>query len=523
MTEALKVLYLGNDLFYFKHIKEQMPLIIGQSEYFQFKIVQKDIYKVLLNVIEHKPAICFIDYTDFPDDMLGVARNMARCHPCIIIGLCKLGETSRIINESITTGPRLCYFKNLSNNTPFYHISMLLKGPDAKPPGEALAKVNNTILDCNYFVKVGFIGNEYIRIEHDFPLPEMFDLNFYFLPKNPIVNCSPISSVNDIYYGKNFASNIKLFVKPPPKKPKDEAERKFLEEKEKYDNEDIENSKYLLNKFIEKNYQNTTELGKIAKIVLIDEKLEFLKDLAKPVDGYEFSFKFFSEFKKAELDKINPGFIIYSFKNEEEFKEVVAYSQNKFFLLLNSHISSEDLKKFHGHLNALSINKISTEKLMDLCKLFKNKNEKQRSDSKLVYVRKDMKSSAGKIALKIEVKEISEEHMIFETETMLGDYAVLNFEMPDVGKFKVTVIPNKENKKNGKKYQYIGVIHTIHEDVVVKLRLHIREILCDPLRQDKRDLNYENKQLREHQQNKFKAEKELEDKERQEKEATEKK
>ena len=43
------------------------------------------------------------------------------------------------------------------------------------------------------------------------------------------------------------------------------------------------------------------------------------------------------------------------------------------------------------------------------------------------------------------------------------------------------------------------------------------------MRKDKRDTTYESKVLQEHQQNKFKAEKEKEDQERQEKEAAEKK
>jgi len=501
MSGKLNFYYFGDDEAYFKALQGEFAKFSQLSINFKrfFEQDEKKIQSLFMQVAQFQPSCVFIDFSKLPQDYMHLARLITRTpfeHQLVTVGLIDYLSPFEVLQESIITGVNLTHIKSAEIYNVVFSVTKLLSPDSIKSHGFATASLSEE-LKAGIPVKVGYIHNEGIHFETDWPLKknDLINFNHYWTNKRIVPsNQLQVQEVSnkDLFYQFDYSVDANFLFVDELKIPEG-LDESLIKEKKTERDDLIEHHKRQLKKWIENSEMDSRE--KKAKILVVDRDFHFFNDQGR-TDKYDYTIRcipFFHDIGQ-ELDRLGPQVIAFNMdkaevdeaKNDPEtlsrlIRALKAkYSdEGKFVIVFNCPTPSNELQKQlqYPHIMA-SVEELAVDILLRIADVFDKKlsevTAKQSVGKKAqrkIFIKKTNPASLGEINISINVNKMSETDMFLTSEVPLQDG--LNLHLTHPVPMYIHVVPLKSS---GKVPEYHGLIHAIGEADKMKLRQFVNSI-----------------------------------------------
>lgn len=508
----IKVLYIGIDDGYFQNIEKHFSRLYPDQEFEFIKIWHDDadtFQSIVLGIVKQTPNIALLDYSASPLKMLTLARSLPRIldRGASVIGLWDyLLGTPLLIKESNTTGIPFNHIKSGEFSDIITQAMFLLKPEESFPTdnfikAEVFEKV--TYFEASHAMRIGFVTDKYIHIEHDLLLPEgeSFSLSGEFKSKLPVEKFKVLRRLDEnYYYNFSYVSDIE-FITEVNLEPKENETKKDKMWREAEMKDRSKQNLVNISNFISN--CDSINVAKRTRVLVIDSELTLLNQADRPIDSYPHSIRFFRHLSDdaAMMKKVRAGIICLTVSEGEDseigkvitaIKSMANYTP--FIMVFKSNVSSEDLRKQYDYKRIMSDGgDFSLEQLLDICELYTEKGGRRKSNDgkdtyhdqeERIYLDKNSEESYLNYKFNIEVRELSESWILFQTVTPLPLWGIFNLNEPV--KMCITVIEQLDEKEwcHAGHYQYLAVIHSIGEVDKATLRRQVNQIIFNQNKED---------------------------------------
>jgi hypothetical protein len=522
----IKVLYIGIDDGYFQNLEKHFCRIFPDQEFEFVKLWHDEantFQSIVVKIVKEVPNIAFLDYSASPLKMLTLARSLPRIlnRGASVIGLWDyLLGTPLLIKESNTTGIPFNHIKSGEFSDIVIQSMFLLKTEEGFPR-DHFSKVefneSAEYSEASHAMRIGFVTNKYIHVEHDLLLPEgkSFTLSGEFKTKLPVKKYKVIRRLDEnYYYNFSYVSDIEFVtevkVEAKPEETKKEKSWRLSEMQDRSNQ-------------LEKNVANfvkncdSVNIAKRTRVLVIDSDLDILSQADRPIDSYQHSIRFFRHLSDdaAMLIKIRAGIICFTARPEEESegdgeetegKEIKSINDvhedelgkiissvkalgnySPFIMVFKSAISSEDIKKQYNYDRIMSDGgDFSLSQLLDVADLYTEKGGREKANDgkdsyhdqeERIYLDKNSEESYLNYNFNILIRELSESWVSFQTLTQLPLWGI--FSLKDPVSMCITVVEKLDEKEwcQDGYHQYLAVIHGIGEVDKATLRRQVNQII----------------------------------------------
>ncbi len=537
-----KVLYVGKDQSYYDSLQEKYKTMYPKEEFIFSNLCKKENEKkstFLHKISSDVPDIVYIDYSQFTDNMLLLARNLKRevsTKKCTIIGLLENLDSKKTLTSSLAMGVNLNLIKGVETTNAVHH-PMTISFPDIAVDADfALAK-NKFSLNAITLFRLSYVTDQHMHIESSFQFEKGVPVNIVSrlgLKKDLSHNYLIVSTQDyNIYSNHNFAYDIKydhmettkidllanvidqveLRLK---KNPKDSNLKYELEEKNAELNEALQEAEAdaaerpgALKEWIDASSDGS--LPKRAKILMIDQDMSCLYKSTESFDSFPFSIQLHSGIDK-EFDlihRVQPGVVAIkldspdsdNIKNDLETLQLIISQVKKqehltpIILVFNCSKDLDALKKAIGYeLLIVSPNNIEFDFIKKCLEIYQKKGGRDRthdpeastaSEEKRVYLGKNDDRSILNYTIPIDVNFLSETDLVFDSDVEIPLYTSLYIKSPV--KMTITVVPfKKTSKRTVEGGKYYALINGIGELEMTNLRKYINDLIFKKELSDKK-------------------------------------
>jgi hypothetical protein len=497
MSEKALILYIGEDEAYFKALESEFQKLAPGAVGFKkiFETTEPKIQSLFLKVIELQPICILVDFSKLPQEFLHLARLISRTNTLqsvLTVGLLDNLTSNEIIAESLVTGMKLIHFKGPDVYDVVFDITKLILPEKSSEHGFATAALSED-WEAGILCKIGFVENECVHFETDFPLEVGGNLRLAHMWQEKKIIPSrqiQVTSVTEenLYYQFRYGVGAKFKFIDELVHDEDTKEED-AEDREKDRQELIRRSKKQFKSWIEDNQSSSQE--KIAKVLVIDRDFHFYQD-QKRTDKYSYLIRCQPFLEAAEvtseLKRVAPQVIAISLEEvevpaprsdftflEQLIESIKAFPKERwpFLVIFNTSLPSGALQKQLNYEHIMSAsNELSVEVLLKMACLFENKLLKKRemlsaSKDPRVYLKKSNAASVGEILNPIKVTKLSETDLVFQSEIQFQPGTNLRFKKP---------IPMVIHVLPGKDKEYYGLIHCLGEAQKKELRKYVNSI-----------------------------------------------
>ena len=493
---------------YFENLRKHFARTVPDEEVEFVKLWhdgEKDTFqRIVLSIIEESPNIAFLDYSVDPLKVLTLARSLPRIleRGSAIIGLWDyLQADSLLLKEGNTTGVPFNHIKSGEFGHIIVQAMFLHKGGEDFPRdkfSKATLDEKVTNYTATHAMRVGYITKDYLHVEHDIVLPmDEFKLEGNFEKPMPSRNFKVARRIDEnYYYNFSYVSDIEFVtefeIPAKENETKKEAAWRLHEQEERKKSYETK-----LKSFVEN--CNHVNLPKRTRVLVIDPLLELLAQADKPIDSYPFSIRFFCHLSKdvSEVKKISPGIICFSYSEEykEELDKLMTFistieNYSPIVMVFNTPYKSEEIQRHYSYERMITNGgPFSLEQLSSFCDVFDEKDGRAKinegkvsyhNKEERLYLDKNNEESFLHYNFDIEVFEMSESWLLFQTETVLPLWGIFSLNEPVKMSFTVVEkLEEKEWQRSEEHHQYVGVIHSIGETDKATLRRQVNQVIYE--------------------------------------------
>ena len=501
----VSVVYIGQDENFFQSIKKRMEEEYHSEEFTFNRVFQEDLMtfqKLTLKVFDFKPDIVFLDYSKHPEKVLTLARTLPKIfpHTNAFIGLWDYLSPKDLIFEGNITGVPISHIKSGEIGDVVFHAMYLhQKGAPSLRNWAKAEVIENLDLEISQQMKVGFMTEEYIHVEHDIypPQDDAFRLNCHFFKGFDVEGFKVLRNIDEnFYYHFNFSSDLSLiYHKQIPPKPKETKQQTVWREKEMRDIEDRRRES--VQQYI--NTYKTKDKPKRTRLLVIDPELSIIRQADRPLDHYDYSIRVYSSIGKTGvvLKKVKPGIICYQCPkgSEGELPEIMNQLElftgyKPFVVVFRSKWSSEHLQ---GHFQYDRViahkDEFSLIQLLDFCQIYEEHEGREKShDSQMsyhdkearVYFDKTTPESYVEYPVQVHLREFCESWIKFQCREKLPKWSIYKLSWPC--EMALTVVEEHDEKDwkiSGDYRQYTAIVHCVGEKDKANLRRTINQTIFD--------------------------------------------
>jgi len=520
----LKILYIGIDNRYWRHLQEAFSETYAKELTFEFRKVDDNLlpdYRKLLRLVMHAtPDLILVDFATQSESLIKLVTLLRRINATkgiALTGLFSNSEFPKTVLSALSAGILLTQLKGADDfQDVIYNSISLVEKDKAKEPSFyklAFRKGHDAIMaeTC----RVNYISKDRIHVETSLGYSSVEELemsNQIPLDVVPSIQFS-VKEIEEgpLYYNSNLALSLQFeyadrLILPERKLTKmDEAKR--ADDQEKRSNEIIKSQKNL-DEWIKNGLKASSP--KKVKILIIEQSLSIIEQGEKWIWDYPYSFRLQTHIADPELElkRYRPNFIAIDIfhpieieepkqeeskkGNKEEkkqepiidqdfvksvigtIKRIPDYSPFIFIFNLES-IPSEKAREIFNYDKLVVNNKqIQFENLIKLAEVFDQKGKFfiAAEIKEVLYISKYEPLSFAYIKHHIKIKSISECEMIFECERQIPLFTHFSLEVP--ANFYITIIPHKKTGQyTGAKDTYRALIHSQNLEEKNKLRKFI--------------------------------------------------
>jgi hypothetical protein len=343
-----KILYVGDDQSYWFNLQKRYLKQFQKISWEFICIYGKDPTEYqakFIEILEHEPAIIYIDFSTRLDEHLTIANFISRENTMDGAALVGLVPDKGMINSVQSSGVNILHIKCGEFHDVVWQAVDLTFPIDSGSPGFAVAK---TVAETRLFddFRIGYFSSTYAHcegnlrlnkgdiIELESDIPEQVVPSKFYIVKH-IDSC-------DLYYDFKYSYDLEyVYVDEPDfeaeadaeligvedeeeqRKILENAKSKITEQRNLYKNK-LKNSKKEVKKWIVENSDRSSP--KITKILIVDKSLSILRNEPQPVDKQPYTFRFQTELKPSmqEIDQIRPNIIAIQFMGESLLKKEAA-------------------------------------------------------------------------------------------------------------------------------------------------------------------------------------------------------
>ena len=493
--------YFGDDEAYFRALQGEFNKHSSLSITFKrfFETEEKKIQSLFLQFAIHQPSCVFIDFSKFSQDYMHLARLINRTpleHNFITVGLIDYLSPFEVLQESMITGVNLTHIKSAEIYNVVFSVTKLLAPDSIRNHGFATASLSDE-WSAGIPVKVGYVHNEGIHFETDWPLKknELINFSHYWtnkrmVPSN-ILKVQEVSTKN-LFYHFDYSVDADFIFVDEIKFAEDASESLIREKKSERDDL-VEHHKRQLKKWIEAS--DADSLEKKAKILVVDRSFHFFDEQGR-TDRYDYTIRcipFFNDIS-LELDRLGPQVIAFNLEkpeaddprnNQETLGRLVRAlkskypNEEKFVIAFNCPIPSKELQQQFQYPHIMtSGEELSVDILLRIAEIYdkklteiSSKSQIDKKKQKKIFIKKTNPASLGEINISIKVNKISETDMFLTSDLPLE--SGLNLHLTQPVPMYIHVLPINGT---GKVPEYHGLIHAIGEAEKMKLRQFVNSI-----------------------------------------------
>lgn len=489
--------YFGDDEAFFRTLQGEFKKHTKLSAKFErhYSPREEDIQSLFLLIAQNKPQCVFIDFSKDTQDYLHLARLIARTefdHKPVTVGLVDYLSPREVLNESISTGINLTHIKSAEVFDVVYDTAMLIS-PDATPAhGFAAAELSET-WEAGAVAKIGYVYAEGLHLETNYKLAKGDRVRLeHFWTKDKIIPSKEFfvtdTSSKNLFYHFNASADLEFvvideYIPPEGMEEVDINDRKA--EREEY----IRRHKKKMAAWVEDNMSRSQE--KNTKFLIIDKEFRFFMK-QKRTDKYPYIIRCAPYLKEIadDLSRLCPQLIAVALESSEikdakidfDFLEkLVAVvkrdhaESSPYIVVFNTAIPTKELRQQLGHEHMMATDgELEAEVLIKMAELLDKKLSHVKKHPKhepTVTIKKTNIASHALILLNVNVLKMSETDIIFTCEKELTAGTNLYFSKP--APFYVNVQPAKAQ---GKKPEYVGLIHCIGESDKKELRRYVNAV-----------------------------------------------
>ncbi len=344
-----KILYVGDDQSYWFNVQKRFLSQFSKISWEFVRVYGKDPTEYqasFIEILEHEPAIVYIDFSTRLDEHLTIANFISRENTMEGVSLVGLVPEKGMINSVQSSGVDILHIKCGEFHDVVWQAVDLVFPTESGTPDFAIAKtLAETQLSDDF--RIGYFSPTYVHcegnlrlnkgdiIEIESEIPEKIVPSKFYIIKH-------IDS-EDLYYDFKYSYDLEyVYVDEPDFEADAEAEllgvededeqRKILEKAKAGINESrdiyknrLKKAKKEVKEWIIENSDRSSP--KITKILVVDKSLSILRNEPQPVDKQPYTFRFQTELKPTmnEIDQIRPNIIAIQFMGESFIdKEEVA-------------------------------------------------------------------------------------------------------------------------------------------------------------------------------------------------------
>jgi hypothetical protein len=503
-TEPL-ILYFGADESFHQHFKVSLKNKVGDK----YKVQQikplshlKTFQSQLLNLYEKQPLSLLIDFTSHFQEMIFIARTLARTHksfPLSLVGLHDFQSPAEAIEEAYLSGCVLNYIKSDDHFDLLFGLLKLLDKAAPTEHGFAVGdvKANQHI---GHLAKVGFLTQDSLHFESNLPLKE-----------------GDVIQIKSSWNHEKMIPSKKLKIKKQGEnlifylfKSWFEAEFTWIDEliiadgteaervRELKDNREgkIRQAKKRYHEWIENNQDKS--FRKSVRILVVDASFKIF-EMQESVDntGYSIRFQPFIPNYDKELNKTRPHLIAWQLEKPNDkakrelntpdmLKSLVAAIQKipdyrpYIFAFGTESKNSQNLQEYLNYPQAMaSADDFNAELLLKMSSMLQAKLKPDPVIEGYLYVRKSSSLSIAEVEEEVFIEKISECDVFFKSSKKHPSGTVVHLARPVDCYF--TLVEDANSKGD---MQY-AVINGLTEKAKTELRRYVNSLFFKDLDQNK--------------------------------------
>jgi hypothetical protein len=361
MSSELTVLYLGSDASYWATIKQRLE---GQFASYAFEFhelyseTEEGIQSLIIDIINIKPKLIYIDYSKQTEDFLHLARLIKRLNPTrdiATIGLLDQNDADVVSKYSQVAGVTCNHIKSGEYHDIVYG-GINLADPVAKEELQfAMGQMNEKYM-AHETVKVGYVTEKTMHIENLRALTEgtIYQANHHF-NQNKIVKGKNIkvlkSGTEDLYYTKEYFHDLEIQYTNPVEKDPDASEALMKErEAERVGEEEFYSKK--MKAWVQDNLERSSP--KQIKVLVIDKNLTCYNNESR-TDRYNYVFRVQPYLKEPseEFKSYSPHILAFQFEGRRKKVELGDKTEDQLKEEAGEEVKKEkkDLEIATNHMN----------------------------------------------------------------------------------------------------------------------------------------------------------------------------
>lgn len=507
MEKQLKVIYIGNDLEYWKEIIHGYKAFPSVSPVFSRIPLDECFHppEIFVSIHNHGHDIIYVDLATEVSKGLSLIKLLCRNNVTrlkSVVGLHSASENGEGLVKSILAGARLNYLKGVEKEDVVYHPLSLLDA--SLRPAEVYAQGGelSTFL-FKQILRIGYVAHDMFRVETGAPLPNG---EFVKLDRHPLEGVMPERrffvekfSDSDLYYNQRYSYHLKFtyldneFMRESEKTwlaYKEEVARTGRipnEKREKVLYGDVARRREIIApvkddiiEWIDAN--KSLQAPKRLKVLVVDESLEIFREHNGNLDNFNYTISFQTRLTKDfyQIRRSRPHLIVFHHNPEGNNEEVLAHvvkEVKKFenyeppILVFNSEFSSDTLRRKHQYAHlAGHKDKVNLDIIRKMSEILDDRFHITDPEGK-VFLKTEDPRSVATLTRAAKIQKFNESEMWFESETEIPMWSSFVMEAPLAA--LITVLPMRDGpafqKQNGA-FVYRALINGVGEKEKARLR-----------------------------------------------------
>ena len=501
--ETKKVLYLGDDVAYFKVLQAEF-----NSLYPGVKFLQKTasdpsaIQHLMIDIQAQNPEVVFIDFSKHTDDFVHLSRILANINkekPLPIIGLHDYLAKPENIKLSYLAGVMINHLKGAEVFDVVYSAINLATPGQAKEHGFASGKIQEKVR-AFHLVKLGYLAETSLHIETNLNFEHNQEVRIHhewvgkkFIPST-LTHVKKTTQEMLFYNFKNAVDLEFAWIDPVVVVEGDEPQR--IEELQNERAHHVQKAKKTIKAWISDNADRSGH--KSVRVLVIDRSFSFYQKRPRS-DSYGFALRcqpYIMELSSEllsqrpqvialSLDLTNQG---HKYVNDMDFlNKLIAFlkvkmpDESPYVVVFNlKDLKSKELQAAMGYTNIMAYDgDIQPEIMLKMSKIFaeklKNLTETESSEARYV-IKKSSPQSIAEIEDEITIHQISESDLIVSSNGPLTHGMSFRIQSPFEG--FITIVDHPQLTKPP---MYYALINGVGELEKKSLRRYVNSIFFKDL------------------------------------------
>jgi hypothetical protein len=495
-----EIIYIGPDHIFSEELKKHLLSFGLEKEFISIEQKKEVSFGKLLGQIKHcVPSVLILDFSSHFREMEKVLLFLSKIHPfdhATKICCFREGTSTEQRKFLLVSGAHFLFVKSQEFTQPLGFIRAKLQPEKPINYSNVFKKKVNLQLDAVCPLRIGYMTNEYIRIESDFPLglEEIIQLRTSIFPDFPFEAFKVEKETKEnLYYHYKHSFDLShqdeslLENKSEKKKKSEFYDLNGISERIELRDKNLELGKKQIDQFLKNGKEQS--YNKRERLLFFDREVEFLSHIPKAFYGCGYSLRGHQILDPDGMSiKTTKASIICFFVRDASEQEVlkriatevkIIEGYNPFIIIFDP----EGLcpQSIMGDRIVYQNEKFQAGELLKLLDIFHEKKGRERTHDISIssyenesrhFFNKYLPSSVGFIFLSINILEICEYYVYFSCDRDLAQDSFIQIKILE-RELTLTIVKMENFSGSDNEFFYRGLINNLEDAKANEIRKFI--------------------------------------------------